>query len=104
MTFAEKKMQELMRELKHRLDSGYAIEDIKTAVRLLEREQTPTRIGGRPLGVGNKGSQLIEHIALIRERLHDKEKRGDIANSFQVSRQTLNSFIATHLPEYHRSK
>ena len=83
---------------------GITIDELKTIVRELEREQTDPRKGGRPLGIKNGGSHLLDNIALIRERLHDKDKRGDIAASFEVSRQTLNEFIRLNLPEYHKPK
>lgn len=59
---------------------------------------------GRPMFTENGESVLDSQNALIREMLHDKVKRGDIAQSLSVSRQTLNKYIAANFPEYHRPK
>ena len=86
------------------INCGASISDLKKALSQLEREQSPSRKNGRPLGVGNIGSQLDDHLTTISERLRAKDARGDIAASLGVSRQTLNEFIKSHLPEYHKSK
>lgn len=59
---------------------------------------------GRPMFTENGESVLDESKALIHEMLHDKIKRGDIAQNLSVSRQTLNKYIAANFPEYHRAK
>jgi hypothetical protein len=86
------------------INTGTTIDELKAIVRELEHELTPARKGGRPLGVGNKGSQLDDHLTTISERLRAKDARGDIAASLGVSRQTLNEFIRVNLTEYHKPK
>lgn len=82
----------------------FSFEEIKSIIRELEKEQIPGRKNGRPLGVGNKQSQLMAHHARIKKELDDRIFRGDIAEGLGVSRQTLNEFIRVNLPEYHKPK
>lgn len=84
--------------------SATTIDELKTIIRELEHEQTPNRKGGRPLGVGNKGSQLDTQLSVIHARLSNKDRRMDIANDLGVSRETLNVFIKNNIPEFHKPK
>lgn len=90
--------------LNYYLENGGSIDELKIVIRELEREEVPGRKGGRPLGVGNNESQLIDHLNDIKQRLNAKDKRTDIAASLGVSRQTLHTFIVEHLPEFHKTK
>ena len=59
---------------------------------------------GRPRFVENGESRLDLRKAEIHEMLHDRIKRGVMAEVLGTSRETLNKFIALHFPEFHRAK
>lgn len=75
-----------------------------TLIVVNELTATEHRQRGRPKNVGNGASALDNRINEVVTLLESGMKRGKIAHTLGVGRDTLNDFIAAKLPQYHRKK